>query len=72
MLQLAARLGDPVARALDASVYASLRRKRLEAGVSGRTLNNELGYVRAVFNERKDLGEIDYANPLAGVRLLKL
>ncbi|HCF1399691.1 TPA: integrase, partial [Pseudomonas aeruginosa] len=71
-LQLAARLGDPIATALDASSYASLRRKRLEEGISGKTLNNELGYIRAVFNELKDLGQIDYDNPLAGVKLLKL
>ncbi|MDF5810207.1 hypothetical protein P4123_30040 [Pseudomonas aeruginosa] len=35
-------------------------------------MNNELGYVRAVFNELKDLGQIDYANPLVGVKPLKL
>lgn len=69
---MAARLGDPIATALDASSYASLRRKRLEEGISGKTLNNELGYIRAVFNELKDLGQIDYDNPLAGVKLLKL
>lgn len=63
MLQLAARLGDPVATALDASSYANLRRKRLEEGISGKTLNNELGYIRAVFNELKDLEQIDYDNP---------
>ncbi len=49
-----------------------MRRKRLEEGISGKTLNNELGYIRAVFNELKDLGQIDYDNPLAGVKLLKL
>ncbi|MGI0738065.1 phage integrase, partial [Pseudomonas aeruginosa] len=49
--QLTVRLGDPVGAALDASSYAQLRRKRLENGISGKTLNNELGYVRAVFNE---------------------
>ena len=72
LLQLAARLGDPVGTTLDASSYASLRRKRLEEGISGKTLNNELGYIRAVFNELKDLKQIDYDNPLAGVKLLKL
>lgn len=49
-----------------------MRRKRLEEGISGKTLNNELGYIRAVFNELKVLGQIDYDNPLAGVKLLKL
>ncbi len=56
--QLTVRLGDPVATALDASSYAQLRRKRLENGISGKTLNNELGYVRAVFNELKDLARL--------------
>lgn len=70
--QMAVRLGDPIATAFDATSYAQLRRKRLEGGISGKTLNNELGYVRAVFNELKALGEIDYANPLAGVKLLRL
>ncbi|ENM5221478.1 TPA: tyrosine-type recombinase/integrase [Pseudomonas aeruginosa] len=70
--QLTVRLGDPVGTAFEASSYAQLRRKRLEDGISGKTLNNELGYVRAVFNELKDLGQIDYANPLVGVKPLKL
>lgn len=69
---MSARLSDPVATALDASSYASLRRKWLEEGISGKTLNNELGYICAAFNELKDLGQIDYGSPLAGVRLLKL
>ncbi|MCY1301232.1 Tyrosine recombinase XerC [compost metagenome] len=35
-------------------------------------MNNELGYVRAVFNELRDLGQIDFENPLVGVKPLKL
>lgn len=37
-------------------------------GTSPKTLNNELGYLRAVFNELRGLGQIDYANPLALVK----
>ncbi|MCY1354816.1 Tyrosine recombinase XerC [compost metagenome] len=70
--QLAKRLGDPVARLLDPSAYSTVRRKRLDAGVSPKTMNNELGYVRAVFNELRDLGQIDFENPLVGVKPLKL
>ncbi|PWU29613.1 integrase [Pseudomonas sp. RW407] len=33
LLQLSVRLGDPVATALEASSYASLRRRRLEEGI---------------------------------------
>ncbi|KIV61526.1 hypothetical protein SZ55_5171 [Pseudomonas sp. FeS53a] len=35
-------------------------------------MNNELGYIRAVFNELRDLGQLDYDNPLASVKPLKL
>ncbi len=37
-----------------------------------RTLNNRLGYLRSVFNVLHQLSEIDYANPLARVRPLRL
>ncbi|MCO6060116.1 tyrosine-type recombinase/integrase [Pseudomonas sp. MOB-449] len=70
--QLASRLGDPVARTLDAASYSTMRRKRLDAGVSPKTMNNELGYARAVFNELRDLGQVDFENPLTGVKPLKL
>jgi integrase len=70
--QLAARLGDPVARMLDAASYSTMRRTRLDAGVSPKTMNNELGYARAVFNELRDLGQVDFDNPLTGVKPLKL
>lgn len=70
--QLAKRLRDPVARTLDPSSYSTMRRKRLDAGVSPKTMNNELGYIRAVFNELRDLGQIDFENPLVGVKPLRL
>jgi hypothetical protein len=38
---------------------------RLNAGASPKTMNSELGYVRAVFNELRDLGQIDFENPHA-------
>ncbi|MCP1620167.1 site-specific recombinase XerD [Pseudomonas sp. SLBN-26] len=70
--QVAVRLRNPIARLLDASDYSAMRRKRLDAGVSPKTMNNELGYIRAVFNELRDLGQLDYDNPLASVKPLKL
>lgn len=45
------RLRNPMAAKLDASAYAHDRRIRSEGGTSPKTLNNELGYLRAVFNE---------------------
>lgn len=70
--QVAVRLRNSIARLLDASDYSAMRRKRLDAGVSPKTMNNELGYIRAVFNELRDLGQLDYDNSLASVKPLKL
>ncbi|MCY1303018.1 Tyrosine recombinase XerC [compost metagenome] len=44
----------------------------MEKGVAGKTLNNRLGYLKAVFNELYQLGEIEYRNPLERVRPIKL
>lgn len=72
LLKLADSLGNPVACKLSASSFASYRVKRLSDGISGKTLNNELGFIRAVFNELYSLGEINYLNPLQKVKPLRL
>ena len=69
---LAKCLRDPPAIRLDPQTYAQYRRIRLGAGTSPKTLNNELGYLRAVYNELRGLGVIDYENPLALVKPLKI
>ncbi|MDH0894413.1 MULTISPECIES: tyrosine-type recombinase/integrase [unclassified Pseudomonas] len=65
-------LRNPVAAKLSPDAYAHNRRIRLQSGTSGKTLNNELGYLRSVYNELRSLGQIDYANPLSLVRPLRL
>ena len=57
---------------LDPHVYANDRRLRMESGTSPKTLNNELGYFRAVYNELRGLGVIDYPNPLELVKPLRV
>lgn len=69
---LCVRLRDPIAMKLDPATYAHDRRLRAEAGITPKTLNNELGYVRAVFNELRGLGQIDYANPLELMKLYRI
>lgn len=54
---MAEGLGNPVA---------------IKAGANPKTLNNRLGYLCSVFNVLHQLGEIDYANPLARIRPLRL
>jgi len=72
LLQLAKDLDDPVALQLTGNQYAEYRAQQLASGANGKTLNNRLGYLRAVYNELHQLGEIDYANPLQRVKPLKL
>lgn len=72
LLAIAKSVGDPVASAFTGAQFAAYRSARISAGLSGKTLNNHLCYVKAAFNELKNLDHIAYANPLAGVRPLRL
>lgn len=69
---LAKRLRNPQGAKLDPQTYAQDRRIRLGEGASPKTLSNELGYLRAVYNELRGLGVLDYANPFALVKPLKV
>ncbi|PCD01075.1 tyrosine-type recombinase/integrase [Halopseudomonas pelagia] len=69
---LCVRLRNPVAALLDPSTYAHDRRIRAESGTTPKTLNNELGYLRAVYNELRGLGQIEYDNPLRLVKPFRI
>ena len=70
-------MGEPLARDFDAQIFSRYREKRLKGEyarsnrvkeVSPRTLNLELAYFRAVFNELNRLGEWKGENPLKNMR----
>ena len=70
-------MGEPLARDFDAQMFSRYREKRLKGDyarsnrvkeVSPRTLNLELAYFRAVFNELSRLGEWKGENPLKNMR----
>lgn len=70
-------MGEPLARDFDAQMFSRYREKRLNGEyarsnrvkeVSPRTLNLELAYFRAVFNELNRLGEWKDDNPLKNMR----
>ncbi|MFJ5468426.1 phage integrase [Pectobacterium carotovorum] len=76
----AASLGDPVGTDFNARDFSVYREKRLngeishngrEAKISPTTVNRELSYFRALFNELARLGEWNSANPLESVRPYK-
>jgi integrase len=72
LAQLVRDLRNPVAVRFTADQFCKLRGDYLAAGVHGKTLNNRLGYLKSMFNELNRLGAIDYPNPLAKVRPLRL
>ncbi|WP_313474452.1 phage integrase [Stutzerimonas kunmingensis] len=72
MDRMVERLRDPVAIVFTATDFAEYRAKRLSSGISPKTMNNELSYLRAMFNELRRLGEIDFPNPLTPLRAIRL
>ncbi|RSH63893.1 integrase [Stutzerimonas stutzeri] len=73
ILQASAKaLGDPVARMVDGARIAAVRARWIAAGVSGKTANNRLGYLKAVYNELHKLDVIDYGCPFTRIRPVKL
>jgi len=70
-------MGQPLAREFDAQMFSRYREKRLSGDyarsnrvkkVAPRTINLELAYFRAVFNELGRLGEWKGENPIKNVR----
>jgi integrase len=72
LIHLASALGDPAAKVLKANHFVAYRSARIAAGISPKTMNNELGYLNSLYNGLKSIGEIDYGNPLDGVKMIKL
>ena len=73
-------MGEPLAHEFNAIMFSLYRSKRLSGEisrtsrvkqVSPRTMNLELAYFRAVFNELKRLGHWKHDNPLSNVRPFK-
>lgn len=73
-------MGSPMAHEFNATMFSIYRKKRLSGEisrtsrvkqVSPRTMNLELAYFRAVFNELKRLGHWKLDNPLDNIRPFK-
>ncbi|PCJ22515.1 MAG: integrase [SAR86 cluster bacterium] len=73
LLALAELMGDPLASEVSAKMYVDSRHHRLTIDkVSANTVNHELAYLKAVFNELDRLDEWQHDNPLGKVRRLQL
>lgn len=73
-------MGKPRAKEFDATMFSNYRKRRLSGEfsrtsridkVTPRTVNLELSYFRAVFNELKRLGHWKSDNPLEAIRAFK-
>ena len=80
MLFACESMGDPLAHEFSSTMFSVYRKKRLSGEiartarvqkVSPRTMNLELAYYRAVFNELKRLGHWKKDNPLQNLRPFK-
>lgn len=71
LIAMTAALGDPVAKNLTAIDFARYRASRISSGIAIRTVNNDLCFLRAVYNELFSLTVIDYENPLKLLKPLK-
>ncbi len=65
-------MGDPIARSVEGAHVASIRAKWMAKGVKGKTANNRLGYLKAVYNELHKLDVIDYPCPFSRIQPVRL
>lgn len=65
-------LGDPVASTVDGAKIAAVRARWMANGVTGKTANNRLGYLKAVYNELHKLDVIDYPCPFSRIKPVRL
>ncbi|WP_237387283.1 phage integrase [Xenorhabdus sp. Sc-CR9] len=77
MLSACREMGEPLAIEFDAKLFSVYREKRLNGTdglkpVAPRTVNTELAYLRAMFNELYRLGEWKENNPLKDVREFRI
>ena len=72
LLAVSEWMGNPIASKLSPSDFLRYSAYRKEEGASEKTINNHLGYLNAVYNYLRSIDVIDYENPLARVKMIKI
>ena len=72
LLDISEWLGNPKGIDLKATNFTAYLSYKTESGISEKTINNHLGYMNAVYNYLSDVGEIEYSNPLAKIKSIKI
>lgn len=63
-LDFSTYLNNPVARNLDSEQWIKYQKHRLKSGIKPKTVNNSLGYIKAIYNYLYEIDIIDYQNPI--------
>jgi hypothetical protein len=71
LLAFADAVGNPLASAVDGSLFAKYRSARISQGISPATLNRELSTIKAVYSELSRLGLWSGESPILSVRKFK-
>ncbi|WP_301387920.1 phage integrase [Thalassolituus sp. UBA2590] len=72
LMDIAEWLGNPKGIDLKAKDFTAYLSYKTESGISEKTINNHLGYMNAVYNYLSEVGEIEYTNPLAKIKPIKI
>lgn len=72
LVALCIALGNLIAKNLTPTLYLNYRKVRAQDGVSGKTLNNELGYLNALYAYLWQTEQITYQSPLRKVKPIRI
>lgn len=72
LLDIANTLGNPVASSITPEIFVNFRFKKLQGGLTKKTINNHHGYLNALFNKLHKLKIIDYKSPIESVEFIKI
>ena len=72
LLDISEWLDNPQGSELTARKFTEYLSYKTEYGTSEKTINNHLGYLNAIYNYLIEVGEIEYSNPLAKIKAIKI
>lgn len=72
LCNLCGRVGNPLAHSLTSDMLIKDRNKRLDANLSKNTVNRDIAYVRAMFNDLIRVKQWKHENPATGIRQEKV
>lgn len=71
LVNLSRAMKDPLAIDVTSKLFVDTRSHRMSTGASANTVNHDLAYLKAVFNELDRLGEWSHGNPVGKVRKIQ-